>query len=83
MLVTPQSRTEEVLARRLALHGVTVRRGSDVVGLTQDDAGVDVAVRTTGGQTTHRASYVVGADGVHSVVRRALGLPFPGRAAVT
>jgi 2-polyprenyl-6-methoxyphenol hydroxylase-like FAD-dependent oxidoreductase len=83
LLVTPQFRTEGVLARRLARQDVTVRRGSEVVGLTQDGSGVDVHVRTAAGETTYRAFYVVGADGVHSVVRRALGLPFPGRAAVT
>lgn len=83
LLVTPQFRTEEVLARRLARHGVEVRHGTEAVGLTQDDTGVAVTVRTAGGETTYRASYVVGADGVHSVVRRALGLPFPGRSAVT
>jgi 2-polyprenyl-6-methoxyphenol hydroxylase-like FAD-dependent oxidoreductase len=82
LLITPQSRTEDVLARRLARHGVTVRHGAEVIGLTQHGAGVDVHVRTAGGETTCRASYVVGADGVHSVVRRALGLTFPGRAAV-
>jgi 2-polyprenyl-6-methoxyphenol hydroxylase-like FAD-dependent oxidoreductase len=84
LLVTPQSRTEEVLASRLAAHGVPVLRGSEVVGLTQDDTGVDVQVRAAdGAEHAYRASYVVGADGVHSVVRRALGLPFPGRAVNT
>ena len=57
--------------------------GAEVVGLRQDAAGVDVDVRTAGGGTaTRRASYLVGADGVRSTVRRELGLPFPGRAAV-
>ncbi len=36
----------------------------------------------TARKPAHRASYVVGADGVHSTVRTAIGLPFPGRSVV-
>ncbi len=79
LLITPQFHTEAVLTRRLQRLGVSVTAGAEVVGLTQDAAGVEV--RLDGGNTL-RASYVVGADGVHSVVRRALGLPYPGRAVV-
>jgi 2-polyprenyl-6-methoxyphenol hydroxylase-like FAD-dependent oxidoreductase len=43
---------------------------------------VDVHVRATSGTATYRASYVVGADGVGSAVRTALGLPFPGRSVI-
>jgi FAD binding domain len=40
-------------------------------------------VRAEDGTTrTRRAAYAVGADGVRSTVRHALGLPFPGRAVV-
>jgi 2-polyprenyl-6-methoxyphenol hydroxylase-like FAD-dependent oxidoreductase len=79
LLITPQFQTEAVLARRLERLGVTVTAGAEVVGLAQDADGVDVRLRDT---RSVRASYVVGADGVHSVVRRALGLPYPGRSAV-
>ena len=44
---------------------------------------MDVRVRTVdGAERRYRASYVVGADGVHSAVRTALGLPYPGRSVV-
>jgi 2-polyprenyl-6-methoxyphenol hydroxylase-like FAD-dependent oxidoreductase len=80
LLITPQFRTEQVLARRLAERGVPVIHGAEVTGVAQDDAGVDVHVQgATGETTTYRASYVVGADGVRSAVRTALGLPYPGR----
>ena len=83
LLITPQFRTEAVLAGRLERLGVSVTAGTEVVGLAQDATGVAVRLRTGDGDvTTARASYVVGADGVHSVVRRALGLPYPGRAVV-
>jgi 2-polyprenyl-6-methoxyphenol hydroxylase-like FAD-dependent oxidoreductase len=79
LLITPQFETEAVLTRRLERLGVRVTAGAEVVGLAQDADGVEVRLR---GMRSVRASYVVGADGVHSVVRRALGLPYPGRSAV-
>lgn len=83
VLVTPQYETERVLRERAVSAGAEIVHGAEIVGLRQDAAGVDVDVRTAGGGTrTRRASYVVGADGVRSTVRRALGLPFPGHAAV-
>ncbi|MDX6429561.1 MAG: hypothetical protein QOE54_1927 [Streptosporangiaceae bacterium] len=83
VLITPQYETERVLAERAEALGAEIRPGAEVVGLRQDATGVDVAVRDPDGlMHTVRAAYVVGADGVHSTVRRALGLPFPGRSAV-
>jgi 2-polyprenyl-6-methoxyphenol hydroxylase-like FAD-dependent oxidoreductase len=82
-LITPQSRTEDVLTRRLRRLGVSITGGSEVTGVSQDSTGVDVRVRTAdGAEGCYRASYVVGTDGVHSAVRAALGLPYPGRSVV-
>ena len=83
LLITPQSRTEEVLTRRLERLGVSITRDADVVGVTQDATGVDVSVRASdGAERRYRSSYAVGADGVRSAVRAALGLPYPGRSVV-
>jgi 2-polyprenyl-6-methoxyphenol hydroxylase-like FAD-dependent oxidoreductase len=83
LLITPQYETERVLLERFEGLGGHVQRGADVTGLTQDATGVDVAVRRPDGtQETYRAAWVVGADGVNSTVRAALGLPFPGRSVI-
>ncbi|MFI0486980.1 FAD-dependent monooxygenase [Actinomadura sp. 9N215] len=83
VLVTPQYETERVLRERALAAGAEIVHGAEAVGLRQDAAGVDVDVRTSDGETgTRRASYVVGTDGARSTVRRAIGLPFPGHAAV-
>ncbi|MEU0256104.1 FAD-dependent monooxygenase [Streptomyces sp. NPDC006184] len=37
---------------------------------------------TDGGTETFRSAYVVGADGMRSAVRQAVGLPFPGRSVI-
>jgi 2-polyprenyl-6-methoxyphenol hydroxylase-like FAD-dependent oxidoreductase len=79
-LAIPQYKTEELLERRARAQGAEIVYGAEVTGLSQDADGVDLQVRDEGGQVrTRRARYVIGADGVHSTVRTALGLPFPGR----
>ena len=70
----PQDRTEAHLAEALARYGVHVNYGCPLVTLTQDADGVTVRI---GGETAH-FDRVIGADGVHSAVRPALGLPFDG-----
>ncbi|MCF1600295.1 FAD-dependent monooxygenase [Streptomyces muensis] len=79
LLITPQYEVERLLERRARELGVEFRFESEVVGLRQDDSGVDLDVRGPDGTVvTQRAAYVVGADGHRSAVRRAVGLPFPG-----
>ena len=69
-----------MLARRLERLGVSIVRDAEVVGLTQDaHRGRRRTFARRTAPSAYRASYVVGADGVHSAVRGALGLPFPGR----
>jgi 2-polyprenyl-6-methoxyphenol hydroxylase-like FAD-dependent oxidoreductase len=83
MLGVPQYVTERVLEKRARELGARIEAGAEVIGLHQDPDGVDVLVRTSDGrERTRRAAYVVGADGVRSTVRRAVGVPFPGRPVV-
>jgi 2-polyprenyl-6-methoxyphenol hydroxylase-like FAD-dependent oxidoreductase len=83
VLVTPQYETERVLADRARSLGADIRYGDEVTGLARFADGVEVIVRS-GGQPEHlvRARYVVGTDGMHSTVRLAIGMPFPGKAVV-
>ena len=83
MLVTPQYETERVLAGRARSLGADIRYGAEVTGLARFADRVEVIVRS-GGRPEHlvRARYAVGTDGMHSTVRTAIGMPFPGKAVV-
>jgi len=74
-LMVSQEVTESVLAARLAELGGQVLRPRTLVALSQDDSG---ATATLDDGTRLRARYVVGADGMHSTVRRSVGIPFSG-----
>lgn len=69
-----QNHIERILAGWIDELGVRVERGVEVLGLVQDDDGVTLT--TTSGE--RRAAYVVGADGGRSLVRKAVGIDFPG-----
>jgi 2-polyprenyl-6-methoxyphenol hydroxylase-like FAD-dependent oxidoreductase len=76
VLIVPQSGTEHLLAARADELGVEIIRGAEVVGLTQDNDGVNLELAR--GDTVS-AGYVVGCDGAHSAVRRLLGIDFVGK----
>jgi len=80
-LGVPQYETERVLTEELARRGIFVERALAFEGLQQTDADVTVQLKDDAGATTsERFAYVVGCDGAHSGVRRAIGADFEGAA---
>ncbi|MCX4815269.1 rifampin monooxygenase [Streptomyces sp. NBC_01239] len=77
-VATPQPVTERLLAERAVELGTDIRRGFEVVGLSQTEDGVAVGL-ADGAQL--RARYVVGCDGGRSTARKLLGVGFPGEPA--
>ncbi|GGP33361.1 rifampin monooxygenase [Streptomyces melanogenes] len=77
-LAHPQPVTERLLDERALELGTEIRRGCEVVGLSQDEDGVTVELADG---TRVRSRYLVGCDGGRSAVRKLLGVDFPGVAA--
>jgi 2-polyprenyl-6-methoxyphenol hydroxylase-like FAD-dependent oxidoreductase len=78
VLGIPQTITERLLTERAAELGAEIRRGCELVGLSQDEDGVTVELR---GGARLRSRYLVGCDGGRSAVRKLLGVGFPGEPA--
>ncbi len=70
-----QKGSERILAGWIDELGVPIALGCEVIGVTQDDAGVNVQLAD--GRSL-RTGYLVGCDGGRSLVRKAAGIDFPG-----
>ena len=75
VLGIPQPTTDRLLNEHAIELGVEIRRGCELVGLSQDDNGVTAALADG---TQLRSRYLVGCDGGRSTVRKLLGVGFPG-----
>jgi 2-polyprenyl-6-methoxyphenol hydroxylase-like FAD-dependent oxidoreductase len=81
VLLVSQQTTEEHLLRRLLELGGTVHRDHRIVGYDADFPGVSATIAGPDGLLhAMTARYLVGCDGVHSGVRTAAGINFPGEA---
>jgi 2-polyprenyl-6-methoxyphenol hydroxylase-like FAD-dependent oxidoreductase len=76
-VIVPQDVTEALLRARFAELGGDVRWGTEVRDLAQDDHGV---LLTSSRGERIAAEYVVGCDGLRSVVRDLTGVPWEGSA---
>ncbi|WP_285115981.1 rifampin monooxygenase [Leifsonia sp. fls2-241-R2A-40a] len=80
ILGIPQPVTDRILAEHAAELGTEIRRGSELTGFEQDEDGVTIALADG---SRLRSRWLVGCDGGRSLVRRMLGVGFPGDAATT
>ncbi|MFC6357084.1 rifampin monooxygenase [Luethyella okanaganae] len=78
VLGIPQPVTDRLLAERAGELGAQIRRGCEVTGVEQDEDGVRVEL-ADGARL--RSRWLVGCDGGRSLVRRLLGIGFPGEPA--
>ena len=71
---------EMLLARLQGNDLATIRFDTRAVGIRQDDRGVEVDIANADGTTqTLHAAYAIGADGIGSLVRKAIGAGFDGQ----
>ncbi|MEV0432701.1 rifampin monooxygenase [Nocardia sp. NPDC050413] len=75
VLGLPQPVTDRLLTEHAVALGAEIRRGTELVGLTQDEHAVTAELADG---STLAARYLVGCDGGRSTVRSLLGIGFPG-----
>ena len=79
MLVFEQSRNEQLMYDWLRENKQDVIWQTELLNFSQNDSAVTASIKNADGQIqTIEASYLVGCDGPHSLVRRNLGLSFAG-----
>ena len=70
--------TESVLTAHLEAHGGAVTRSTALVGLQPGEDAVTATLERDGERREVVVRWVVGCDGMHSAVREAVGIDFPG-----
>jgi 2-polyprenyl-6-methoxyphenol hydroxylase-like FAD-dependent oxidoreductase len=80
----PQSSLEPMLLAETRRRGSKVRYGTELCTFEQDDIGVTAVLRDldSGESETVRADYLIAADGVHSPIRKSLGVTTSGYGAL-
>ncbi|WCM28591.1 FAD-dependent monooxygenase [Sphingomonas sp. QA11] len=77
-LMIPQWRTEALLRARLAELGGRVEFGVEFIELVEVDGLVRARVTANGEEQAIACTWLVGTDGARSVVRKQLGIGYPG-----
>ena len=76
--MVPQNVTERLLFETLRQKGGELQYETACTGAVQDAGGVDVTLERRGEAFHVRAAFVVGCDGAHSTIRKAIGLTLEG-----
>jgi len=74
----PQDEHEKLLVQRLKSFGIAVERPVELLGFTDSGDRVIAQLRGPRGDETVQATYIAGCDGARSVVRKTIGMGFPG-----
>lgn len=77
-LMMSQPRLVRMLDERARELGVDVRWGHELIGVESRSGGVKISVSTPDETYALEATYLVGADGGRSTVRKQAGIDFPG-----
>lgn len=78
LLALPQNQTSAILAERLAEMRVPIELGVAATAIAPGAASAQVTLEGPSGKEEVTTDWLIGADGAHSTVRKALGIGFAG-----
>lgn len=78
ILMVPQWKTEEILGKHFVELGGVIKRGRELIKISQDNGFVTATVKAGGVTEEYTTHYLIGCDGAHSAVRRLLGVKMEG-----
>lgn len=78
LLILPQSNTEEIFIQALKEQGIDVNWHTALENVAPHDQSFTCTVQAKQQQRAIETTYLIGADGAHSTVRKALNIPFDG-----
>jgi len=78
ILMLPQDETESILLERLTALGGAVQWNTEVTSIEENGGRQLVRMKSADGERLVSARFVVGADGMHSIVRQSAGIGFEG-----
>jgi 2-polyprenyl-6-methoxyphenol hydroxylase-like FAD-dependent oxidoreductase len=77
-LMIPQNRVEQILLRHLESLGCNVMRPCKLIRYTTSPSLVEAQIRVNGSDQSIKAQWLIGCDGMHSIVREQSGITFSG-----
>lgn len=79
-LMLEQWQTENLFIEFLKAKNFSIENDTELVGFTSNDELVTSEIRTANGKIqVIESRFLIGADGTNSLVRKQLGIPFPGK----
>jgi 2-polyprenyl-6-methoxyphenol hydroxylase-like FAD-dependent oxidoreductase len=77
-LMIPQNRVEQILLQHLEALGCNVMRPCKLIRYTTSPSLVEAQIQVNGSDQSIKAQWLIGCDGMHSVVREQSGIAFSG-----
>jgi len=77
--IVDQSDTQKLLESELKTYGIAVQRNTEFIESVQKNNYVETKLKINNKFSSYKASYLIGADGAHSIVRKSINQKYQGK----